>query len=372
MPRKLPWQTSTSTTLARPKKITTATKLPPKRSRLGNSTLESETGTPSSVKKFKSSRGRTPSTSPPPEPPPEEFMKEGLENDDKFRMVEDEFLTVAQQFTVHLHAAEYKRVSKLVRVRNAEAINSISRPVAGKMPDQTKRKVEGVNRSKTQKAVLEGLLGKKAEEVSDDSDAEGLPYVGTTLHGLMDSPRRKAASLLKAGSIIPTTRAAAGFKKPTTQQNSTSTLPSSPTSKGAKSPLMKLERLEPEQLDSLTESDEEDDDLDAPIPAPKLVPMEKKLMPKDNLLPFSRPLSSKPKNLPTLKETPLLETRSVKQEIREEKPIFSAASLDPKARNAPTNDKTRLSRVEFARQQRAKQELEKKRTRKLEAIPSFL
>lgn len=119
-----------------------------------------------------------------------------MEYDDKYRMVEDEFLTVAKRFTVHLHAAEYKRQQKMVKSRNADTINSISRPVTGKMPAHTKRRTEAVARAKTQKAALEGALGKKAEDASDDSDdGDGLPYFGTTLHGLMDSPRKKAASL---------------------------------------------------------------------------------------------------------------------------------------------------------------------------------
>src|SRR5271168_4042924 len=99
-------------------------------------------------------------------------MNEGIDHDDKYRIVEDEFLSVAQRFTVHLHAAEYKRQQKMVKSRNADTINSISRPVTGKMPDQTRRKVEAVARAKTQKTVLAGLLGKGvgSGDVSDDSD----------------------------------------------------------------------------------------------------------------------------------------------------------------------------------------------------------
>lgn len=100
------------------------------------------------------------------------FMEEGLEKDDQYRMVEDEFLRTAQQFTVHLHTAEYKRQKKMVRSRNAQAINSITRPVVGKMPDQTKQRVGGTKLARAQQAGLTGLLGQApgGDSNSDESD----------------------------------------------------------------------------------------------------------------------------------------------------------------------------------------------------------
>ncbi|KAK0120750.1 hypothetical protein ONS96_010951 [Cadophora gregata f. sp. sojae] len=189
-------------------------------------------------------------------------MQEGKDNDDRYRMVEDEFIEVAQQFTVHLHAAEYKRQQKAVKSQNADTINSISRPVTGKMPDQTKRKLEAATLAKKQRAMIEKLTGKKENGAESESDAEELPYIGTTLHGLMDSPRKKAASLAKLGSTA-TTRAAAGFKKPAIQSNSnqSKSLIDSPEPKHA---------TKRAQADLTVESTDDDDDLDAPIPAPKL------------------------------------------------------------------------------------------------------
>jgi hypothetical protein len=37
-------------------------------------------------------------------------MEVGLDKDDRYRMVEDEFLEAAKMFTQHLHAAEYQRM----------------------------------------------------------------------------------------------------------------------------------------------------------------------------------------------------------------------------------------------------------------------
>lgn len=196
-------------------------------------------------------------------------MHEGLDHDDKYRMVEDEFLSVAQRFTVHFHAAEYKRLQKEAKTRNADTISSISRPVTGKMPDSTKRKFEALARVKLQKAALNSLQGKQEDSDSDGSD--GLPYVGTTLHGLMDSPRKKTSSISKPGTIATTTRASAGFKHSVGTSNSRQRSNLSPQPKHlAGNPF----KTEPEH--TTESSDDDDDDLDAPIPAPKLNRTERK------------------------------------------------------------------------------------------------
>lgn len=213
-------------------------------------------------------------------------MRDGVENDDKYRMVEDEFLTVAHQFTNHLHAAEYERQQALVKSRNIDAINSISRPVAGKMTDNVKRKTDTASRTKTQRNALESFVGKKHKDLdSDDSENEDLPYYGKTLHGLMESPRKKASSLLKAGPIVATTRAAAGFKKPNMPTSTSKSIPSLSKPKVLD---VKLEiKLDTTLEGSETESDD-DDDLDAPISAPMFTAVVAK---KENVPPFQKTAS---------------------------------------------------------------------------------
>lgn len=86
-------------------------------------------------------------------------------HDDRFRMVEDEFLATAQQFTRHLHQAEYQRLKAAAAARaegDAEAIRrgevrevrDIVRPVvgapAGGRVEGRRREREGVG--------LRGLL----------------------------------------------------------------------------------------------------------------------------------------------------------------------------------------------------------------------
>lgn len=292
-------------------------------------------------------------------------MEEGVENDDKYRMVEDEFYSIAHRFTVHLHAAEYKRQVKEVKARKADAIKSISRPVTGVMPDQTRRKVESVTRSSAQKRALEGLLGKKADDISDDSDTEALPYVGTTLHGLMDSPRKRAASLLKAGSIPATTRAAAGFKRPAAEQKSPIILLDSPSTKYVH---RNGDKLKQEQA-SATESEEEDDDLDAPIPAPKLI--SDKVSFKDSAITSSTPSTIAHKPTPFLKAVPVSTRTPIQKDSPFQKHVVrSSISLD--LPTVHSSDKARTSRVEHARRHRAKQEPDEQKSKKLEEFPSFL
>lgn len=299
-------------------------------------------------------------------------MEEGKDNDDRYRMVEDEFLTVAQQFTVHLHAAEYKRQQKAVKSRNAETINSISRPVTGKMTDSTRRKTEAAALAKKQRSVIEGLNGIKSGGLSDDSNDEGLPYVGTTLHGLMDSPRKKAASLAKLGSTAAT-RAAAGFRKPAVQ---------SKTGKPASildSPQQKRDILQgaaQPQNDDSTETeddDDDDDDLDAPILAPKLVALNR----KPAIPATSHPGSVSTKSVVVKTESqsfpsmrPVSPTKAVIKE--ESPPIFTGLSSSFPAASSTETTK-RPSRLERLRMARAKKEEEEnvKKEYDFDAIPNF-
>ena len=329
----------------------------------------------------------TRSSSPPPVPPSERsclasvfvthqltgqlrFMDEGMDRDDKYRMVEDEFLTVAQKWTVHLHAAEYKRQEKMAKARNAETISSISRPVTDRMPDQTRRRVDGVARSKFQRSALEGLLGKKAAaDDTDDSDADELPYIGTSLHGLMDSPRTKAASLSNVGSAKTATRAAAGFHKPAQSKTDTTRRISS------RSPALTNDRLPDygpnHQLDESTASSDEDDDLDAPIPAPKLEPILRTSKP--TLPSTSRPIASSSATV-THSSGPTKRSSLVQSQVT----IASVESALPSFTNVdrPTAltdvSRRRAKRQELARVEKEKRGKEEQKKKKRDIIPTFL
>jgi hypothetical protein len=299
-------------------------------------------------------------------------MDEGLDRDDKYRMVEDEFLSIAQQFTVHLHAAEYKKQQKMVKVRNAETINSISRPVTGKMPDHTKRKVEGVARSKAQRKALQSVLETKSGEAedSDESDGDGLPYVGTTLHGLMDSPRGKSRSLAEIRSPGAATRAAAGFQRPAAQSKAAQ-------NKRSRSPVaivaLRLGLPNPENDGATESSDDDDDDLDAPIQAPKLTSTNRGPVPVQSRLESSRSVPSASKAMPLFPTSrPPFETVPTKSFTSKELPS-NPEPMPIEASRVELESKARIAhRLEKARLQRAKQEIEEQDKRKLDVIPTFL
>ncbi len=80
-------------------------------------------------------------------------MLDGIENDDGYRMVEDEFLSVAGEFTRHLHAAEYQRLKQLAKAQNAETIRNISRPITRTMSDLFKRRQTALSTAASQPAA---------------------------------------------------------------------------------------------------------------------------------------------------------------------------------------------------------------------------
>lgn len=140
-------------------------------------------------------------------------MIEGLENDDRYRMVEDELFAVASNFTKHLHAAEYHRLKALANTRNADMIRTISRPVTGDMTEVVKRRQDAVRLAASQRRGLKKTLGKRrgTSAPSDTDDGSEQPGAGTSLRDLMDSPRKKKVPLSTVAGITGNTRASAGF-----------------------------------------------------------------------------------------------------------------------------------------------------------------
>ncbi|KAF7562481.1 hypothetical protein G7046_g1651 [Stylonectria norvegica] len=132
------------------------------------------------------------------------FMIAGPLHDDGYRMVEDEFLNVAHQFTTHLHRAEYNRLKALAKTKNAAAIREIQRPVVGPQTLLAKRRLDSVRREAKQRKLL--------DPGADDDQASDLPWMGTSLQGLMESPRKEMKWISSAAAATATTRASAGFR----------------------------------------------------------------------------------------------------------------------------------------------------------------
>lgn len=171
-------------------------------------------------------------------------------------MVEDEFYTIAQSFTQHLHYAEYVRRKKEAKNRTTEP----ERPTDGRtsMPKSVQRKKEAEalhSRQKDGLAQIEGNGGN--QDPSDDEDDD--TWAGTHLHGLMTSPR-KSRSLVGVQGVKSSTRAAAGFGQVPSSQATVRNLASSPPpipppSRAAQSHIVELDI-------STASEDDDDDDLD--------------------------------------------------------------------------------------------------------------
>lgn len=133
-------------------------------------------------------------------------MRDSLDADAIWVMVEDEFLPTARLFTQHLHHAEYQRLKHTVNT----TVANIQRPTDGrtKMSAQSKMKVQaGLQRQQSRIAVT-NVHGNDAEESEDDD-----PWMkDPRLAGLM-STKEVSAPLRKIAGVTTKTRASEGFKE---------------------------------------------------------------------------------------------------------------------------------------------------------------
>ena len=202
-------------------------------------------------------------------------MREGLDADDIYIMVEDEFYATAKAFTQHLHHAEYQRLKKSAKMKSASAMSNMMRPTDSitVMREETKKRKEAEAKAMKYKAALEKIraLGVSKRVRTGDSDDESDlettknddPWVGTSLQSFMVNPSRDGTSLTGLDRIKSSTRAAAGYSKPDHRPTQSSKAFDLAPSKATFS---KKTTGEPPRLsndDDATTSD--DDDLDAPI-----------------------------------------------------------------------------------------------------------
>lgn len=189
---------------------------------------------------------RTPSTSPPPAPPDLVSMREGYNEDDIWMMVEDEFYTIAQAYTQHLHHAEYQRLKSLARERE-QAKESRGHGTDGrsKMSAAGARSLAREAREKNVSNALKKLAYGEDDDIEDDD-----PWLGTQLAGLMTSPRKVQKLRARGmGQGRSDTRAARGFAR-----SDQSVMPS------------QNQRTTGKDIDQQAETtdDGDSDDLDAP------------------------------------------------------------------------------------------------------------
>jgi hypothetical protein len=137
-------------------------------------------------------------------------MMEGYDHDDVYLMVEDEFHSIAQSFTQHLHHAEYQRLKKKAR----DAAPPTFQPTKN-MSAETRKKLEARAMHAKQKDTVANLTN--GLNLSDgDEEQEDDPWLGTSLAGLMtDANVQKRTALVGLEKMQSDTRAARGFGRGT-------------------------------------------------------------------------------------------------------------------------------------------------------------
>lgn len=191
------------------------------------------------------------------------FMEYGLDHDDRFRMVEDELEATAKLFTRHLHAAEYRRMREESRRRNKDMITTISRPVTQKMSETVKRKAEVMSRAEVQ-ADLADLL-KTAKVDDDSSEDESAAWLGTALHGLMESPSKSAPNLNSLSNISSKVKKTTASRKIESLTSQGRQSVSSDTSRSESDIVKRVDAASKGSVSAIQDSGAEvDDDLDGP------------------------------------------------------------------------------------------------------------
>jgi hypothetical protein len=153
-------------------------------------------------------RSRSRSTSPPPGPPTVEPMIEGYDGDDIWMIVEDEFQSVAQSFTAHLHHAEYKKRVLEARSRPRNAFPTATQPMS---QDARRRLQKDVLHDQQQNALA--AVGAGSRTAAFDDNIED-PWRGTSIAGLIARGSQEKKSLRGLDRIPSSTRAAQGFHRP--------------------------------------------------------------------------------------------------------------------------------------------------------------
>jgi len=145
------------------------------------------------------------------------LMRGGYDKDDIYIMVEDEFETVAQSYTAHLHHAEYKRLMREARTAPPKELPEPTSP----MSNEAKRRLQSAALQKRQGDALHHVVGKTSSEQDEDDKMSNL-WSGTSLAPLMTQGSQQKTSLVGLERISSSTRAGSGFSRPKSDPKSSS------------------------------------------------------------------------------------------------------------------------------------------------------
>lgn len=203
--------------------------------------------------------------------------------DNAWIMVEDEFISTAHLFTQHLHHAEYKRLKRIAAQKSVEALNAIVRPVDARTEmsvELKKRKEADAKRRAATEALQKscerrGIQDKRRSDDSED-DEEEMAIGDKNLAGLMVSTgTRKKVDKIRLTSLVgeakSNTRAAAGYDKQKTKPRAVDR-PRMYDIPGVHvepipAPIERRYSQEKTSKDEHATESNDEDDLDAPVPA---------------------------------------------------------------------------------------------------------
>lgn len=206
-------------------------------------------------------------------------MIDGLDADDQYIMVEDEFLATARAFTAHLHQAEYTRKRKQAKTENASKVMKMTRPTDPhtSMNNTTKKSIEREALDMRHEEALEKMKKDAGRPQVDDfemednneehigmsdEDRDDDPWVGTSLQTLMVTSKQ-SRPLMGLQAIRSSTKAALGYCRPAnTSGGAEKTLQDKGADEGAKArPISNIRPPSRTDVADHSTASSDDDDL---------------------------------------------------------------------------------------------------------------
>ena len=144
-------------------------------------------------------------------------MREGYDEDDEWMVVEDEFQTLAQSFTNHLHRAEYKRLMKKARDAPKTQLPEPKSPMSKETKQRLRRRALERRQSDGLEEIMPTMPESNGDRVEDEKVED--PWRGTSLAGLMATGSQEKRSLKGLGKLPSSTRAAKGYNNIESSEN---------------------------------------------------------------------------------------------------------------------------------------------------------
>ncbi|KAF3909476.1 hypothetical protein AA313_de0203271 [Arthrobotrys entomopaga] len=214
----------------------------------------------------------------------DEYMRDGLDHDDKYIMVEDELLQIAKSYTARLHSAELTRLQDQLARRKAQRASQSQSPSQPKITGSMSKHRQVVLQRRAHDTAVQKAAGVKP--TPREEEQYNTKFSSRSLGRLMTTSAPRIESTLPlppfpGKSIKPATRAAAGFtkasfKKPSSSQTSPSELRRMNSQVARDNYGDDDDDSDDEEDDDVEETDDSDDDLDAVPKRRSTFPRERK------------------------------------------------------------------------------------------------